>query len=73
MEFGKEKDLKHFAVHRIASNLGVISASPLTFYYVLSGCDTTLSIFGKSKKIFYNALKVFPEIAKAFVKVASAL
>ena len=71
VEFGKEKDLKYIVVHRIESNLGVMSASALPFFHALSGCDTTSSIFVKSKATFYDAWKFFPEIAKLFVKVAS--
>ena len=73
MEFRKEKDLKYITVHRIASNLGVMSASALLFssFYALSGCDTASSIFGKSKKACYGAWERFPEIAKVFVKLVS--
>ena len=39
-----------------------ISASALPFFYALSGCDATLSIFGKSKKTFSDGWKIFPEI-----------
>ena len=68
---GKGKDLKYIAVHRIASNLGVMSASVLSFFHSLSDCDTTSSIFGKSPKTFYDAWKLFPEITKVFVKLTS--
>ena len=71
VEFGKGKDLKYIPVHRIASNLGVMSASILPVFHALSGCDTTSSIFGKSKKNLYDTWKLFPEIAKVFVKLAS--
>ena len=62
--------MKYIAVHRIASNFGVMPASARTIFHVRSGCDTTLLIFGKSKKT-YDALKLFPEIKKVFVKLAS--
>ena len=71
MEFWKGKDLKIIALQRIVSNFGVMSASALPFFHALSGYDTTSSIFGKCKKIFYDAWKVFPEIIKVFVKLAS--
>ena len=38
-----------------------ISASALPFFYALSGCDPTLSIFGKSKKTS-DGWKIFPDI-----------
>ena len=46
-----------------------ISASALPFFYALSGCDATLSIFGKSKKpslmdgTFFQKLQAFVELA----------
>ena len=66
----KEKDLKYIAVNRIASNLAVMSANAIPFFHALSGRDTTSSIFGKNKKT-YDAWKLFPEITKVFVKLAS--
>ena len=36
------------------------------------GDTDTSSVFGKSKKTFYNGWKFFPEITKVFVKLASA-
>ena len=43
-----------------------MSARALPFFHALSGCDTTSSIFGKSKKTH-----LLPEITKVFVKLAS--
>ena len=71
VEFGKGKDLKHIPVHRIVSNLGAMSANTLPFFHAPTGCDTTSSIFGKSKKTFYDAQKSFSEVTKVFVKLAS--
>ena len=68
MELGKEKDLKSIAFHRLASNVRVMSESALPFFHGLSGCEANLSIFGKSKRAFYDAWKLFPEITKVFVK-----
>ena len=59
-------------LEREASDYGVMSASALPFFLALSGCDTILSIFGKRKNIFYDRWKLFPEIIKKFVKLASA-
>ena len=42
---------KYVAVHRIASNYEVMSAIVL---HALSGRDITSSLFGNSKKIFYD-------------------
>ena len=36
------------------SNHGVMSANALPLFHGLSGCDTTSSIFAKSKKTFYD-------------------
>ena len=47
-----------------------MSASVLPFFHALSGCDTTSSIFGKSKKT-YDVWKPFLEIKKVFEKIAS--
>ena len=55
VEFGKGKDLKYIPVHRIVSNLGAMSGSAIPFFHALTGFDTTSSIFGKNKKIFYDA------------------
>ena len=54
-EFRKGKDLNNTPVHKIVSNIGAMSASALPFFHALTGCDTTSSIFGKNKKIFYDA------------------
>ena len=54
VEFSKGKDL-NIAIHRIVSNLGAMSASAIPFFHALTGCDTTSSIFGKNKKVFYDA------------------
>ena len=56
VEFTKRKELKYAVVHRIASYLGVMSESALSFFHTLIGCDTTLTILGKSKKRFYEHL-----------------
>ena len=50
VEFRKRKDLKYIAVHRLASNLGVMSASALPFFHALSGCDTTSQYLVKAKR-----------------------
>ena len=59
---------KYVAVHRIASNYEVMSAIVL---HALSGRDITSSLFGNSKKIFYDRWKLFPEITKVLVELAS--
>ena len=40
------------------------------FFHALNVCNTTSSIFGKSKKTFYDAWTFFPEITKVFAKLA---
>ena len=55
--------LKHIAVYRLASNLGIRSASALPFFDALSCYDTTSSMFGKNK--------CFPEVTKVLLKLVS--
>ena len=55
VEFSKGKDLDNIPIHRIVSNLGAMSASAPPFFHALTGCDTTSSMFGKNKKVFYDA------------------
>lgn len=70
VEFGKRKDLKYIAGHKIASNLGVMPASALLFFHALNVYDTTTSsLFGKSKKTC--DANFFPKLQKCFVKLAS--
>ena len=63
--------LKHIAVYRLASNLGIRSASALPFFDALSCYDTTSSMFGKNKKTFYGKWKCFPEVTKVLLKLVS--
>ena len=69
-EFGRGK---YIAVQTIASNHGVMLSSVLAFFQALSGSDTNSSIFSESKETFYDRWKLFPEITKVLVKLASAL
>ena len=55
-------------LHFLCSD-GAMLASALPFFYVLSGCDTTSSIFVKAKRPMMDA-KLFPETTKVFVKLA---
>ena len=48
-----------------------MSARAIPFFHVLSGSDTILSIFGKSKNTHVR-WKLVPEITKRVVKLASA-
>ena len=63
--------LKHIAVYRLASNLGIKSASALPFLHALSCYDTTSSMFVKIKKTFYDKWKRFPEVTKVLLKLVS--
>ena len=54
-----------------APNYGVMSARAIPFFHVLSGSDTILSIFGKSKNTHVR-WKLVPEITKRVVKLAAA-
>ena len=56
VEFTKRKELKYAVVHRIASYLGIMSESALSFFHTLIGCDTTSTILGKNKNRFYEHL-----------------
>ena len=63
--------VKKIAVYRLASNLGMRSASALPFFHALSCYDTTSWMFGKSEKTFYDKWKRFPEVTKVLLKLVS--
>ena len=56
IEFDNGKSSKLTQVHEIVSHLGQLTLIGLTFFHVLSGCDTTSSILGKGKITFWDTM-----------------
>ena len=62
--FGVGKD---FAFHE---EIGANTARALPVFHPFSGCDTTSSFLGKSKRNVWKVWKSFPEVTSAFLFIA---
>ena len=60
IEFGRAKTLQYIPVHEIAKGFGIVGSRAISFFYALSGCDTTSAVVGKGKLSFYNSYSQLP-------------
>ena len=68
--FGKRKSIKFIPLYEIVSHLGELTLTGLSFCHILSTCDTTSSISGKRKILFWDTWKIMPEITSIFAKLS---
>ena len=69
IEFGAGKSLRFIPVHQIATTLGPDKSEALIFLHAFSGCDTTSTLSGKGKKMFYETWSSTDEITNLFKKL----
>ena len=68
--FGTGKHLCYYHINTICANLGVERSWALPPFHAFTGCDTTSSFFGRSKKSAWQAWSAYPEATEAFVHIA---
>ena len=68
--FGTGKHFCYYHINTICANLGVERSWALPPFHAFTGCDTTSSFFGRSKKSAWQAWSAYPEATEAFVHIA---
>ena len=68
IEFGTGKSLKFIPVHEIAAKMGKVTSQAFLLFHALSGCDTTSSLSGKRKQLFFKTWKLLLQISITFAK-----
>ena len=68
--FGTGKHFCYYHINTICANLGVERSWALPPFHAFTGCDTTSSFFGRSKKYAWQAWSAYPEATEAFVHIA---
>ena len=71
IEFGTGKSLKFIPFHEIAAKMGKVTSQALLVFHALSRCDTTSSLSGKGKKLFFENWKLLPDISTTFPKLGT--
>ena len=61
----------HIPIDQIVERLGSDKSWAFLFFHAFSGCETTLSLSGKGKKIFFDSWTSMNEIAPLFKKLCS--
>ncbi|XP_071963322.1 uncharacterized protein [Antedon mediterranea] len=67
--FGTGNHFCYYNINNMCRHLGESMACALPLFHAFSGCDTTSSFFGKSKKSAWKAWKSFPEATEAFLSM----
>ena len=68
--FGTGKQFCYYHINTIFANLGLEKSQALPPFHAFTGCDTTSSFFGKSKKSAWLAWDSYPEATRAFLHIA---
>ena len=69
--FGVGKHYRLIAAHSIASAIGSEKVKALPFFHALTGCDTTSTFAGRSKKTAWDIWTVFPDVTPAFISLSA--
>ena len=58
---------KNFCYYSINSTLGRLKSRCLPPFHAFTGCSTTSSFFGKTKKLRWNTWEAYPEVSTVFL------
>lgn len=65
--FGTGKHFRYYSINTICTNLGRERSRCLPPFHAFTGCDTTSSFFGRTKKTAWATWNAYPEVNEAFV------
>lgn len=69
--FGVGKQFRYYHINGICEQLGRDKSTSLPAFHAFTGCDTTSSFFGKSKKSAWATWISYPEATEAFLYLAA--
>lgn len=67
--FGTGKNFRYYHINTVCGNLGRDKSRSLPAFHAFTGCDTTSSFFGKTKKSAWEAWNSFPGVNEAFLHI----
>ena len=70
MAFGTGKHFRYYSINTICAHLGKLKSRCLPPFHAVTGCDTTSSFFGKTKKSVWNTWSAYPDVSTAFLHMA---
>lgn len=62
VSFGMGRNFSFISINVICNDLGEARSRSLPVLHALSGCDTTSTFYGKSKKSVWHTWELYPEI-----------
>ena len=65
--FGTGKQFRYYHINTICEQLGKDKSVSLPGFHAFTGCNTTSSFFGRSKKSAWAAWLSYPEVTEAFL------
>lgn len=68
--FGTGKHFCYYSINTICAHLGQVKSRCLPAFHAFTGCDTTSSFFGKTKKSAWNTWNVYQDVNTAFLYMA---
>ena len=69
--FGVGKNFRFYSVNLICTNIGEAMSLLLPVFHALTGCDTTSTFRGKSKKLAWQAWQAYDDVTETFQYLAS--
>ena len=69
--FGTGKHFRYYHINTLCGNLGRDKLRSLPSFHAFTGCDTTSSFFGKTKKSAWEAWNSFPTASETFLYIAN--
>ena len=69
--FGTGKNFCYYHINTMYANLGKDKSRCLPVFHAFTGCDSTSSFFGKTKKSIWAAWNCFPQMSDAFLLIAN--
>ena len=69
--FGTGKNFCYYHINTMYANLGKDKSRCLPVFHAFTGCDSTSSFFGKTKKSIWAAWNCFPQVSDAFLLIAN--
>lgn len=69
--FGTGRNFSFISINVIYAGLGDARSTSLPVFHALTGCDTTSTFYGKSKKSAWHAWELYPGIPSTFEFLAN--
>ena len=71
--FGTGKQFRYYSINHVCANLGIDRSLCLPPFHAFTGCDTTSSFFGRTKKTAWATWTAYPEVNEAFLYISNNL